>query len=342
MTRACMLFAAPLALAVMGAAPAWADCARAPGPVIELDFDSRYSDSSDTRSELDLESAAEAEEALAPIDDFLRDLVEEANSALKAGPEGAGPADCVLSRVSDWARADALSDLGSETANLTIGSRLAGFALVLMQVAPHATNNTDREEVEAWLSRRVAEQMRFWEEDAPPGARQGNLRAWAALAASATSATTGDPVPRAWATWSTSYVLCTADEDGSLPQEMRRGRLALQYQLHATAPLVLTTLLLERQGISLSGSCQGALDRVVGFVLDDVQTGQRTQAITGEVQSFFDGSDTIEEFHLAWLEAYLNLGGAWSDEANALADEHRPLSYSKLGGNQTLLWQRSH
>jgi poly(beta-D-mannuronate) lyase len=181
--------------------------------------------------------------------------------------------------------------------------------------------------------------MNFWEE-ALPGAWRGNLRAWAALAASATSATPGDPVQRNWAAWSTGYVLCPAAEDGSLPQEMRRGHLALQYQLHAIAPLVTSALLLERQGRPLAASCDGALHRVVSFDLDDLQTCERTRAITGETQSFFDGSDTLEGFHLAWLEAYLSLAeGPWHQEAEALAESYRPLGYSKLGGDQMLLWQ---
>lgn len=325
------------ALALAG--PAWAfDCPSAPEPVLNLDYASRYAEDSETRSEIDPEAAQEVEDALAPVDDFLRDLTAMANDAI-AGEGDREAAACVLGRVADWARAGALGDLGSETANLTLGSRVAGFGLVLMQVVPLAGEDEDAAVAIDWLTGLVWGQMAFWEQEAPDGARRGNLRAWAALGAAAAASLADDDAMRAWAVWSTSYVLCQAEADGSLPQEMKRGRLALRYQLHAVAPLVVATLVLDRQGVDLAGICDGALDRVAGFVAGDLATGERTQAITGEVQSYFDGSDQIEGFDLAWIEAYLRLGGT-ADRArlDALAAPFRPLAYSKLGGDQALLW----
>ncbi len=178
--------------------------------------------------------------------------------------------------------------------------------------------------------------MQFWE-NAPKGAASGNLRAWAGLAAAATADLTNDRVMRAWAIWSTTYVLCSANPDGSLPQEMTRGKFALHYQLYALAPLVTSVLLLERQGTPVTQQCDGALQRAVHFALSDLDSGAKTQAITGHVQSFFDGSAELGKHHLAWLEPYL----AYTPDpvAEDYAAPRRPLSFSKLGGNQTLIWQ---
>jgi poly(beta-D-mannuronate) lyase len=209
----------------------------------------------------------------------------------------------------------------------------------MLQVSPHTTRADDLNVIRQWLAGLMRTQMTFWEQDAPKGARQGNLRAWAALAGSATARLTQDTAIAAWSTWSVSYVLCTAAEDGSLPREMDRGRLAFKYQLHATAPLVLATLLLAQDGTDLTGTCNNALRRIVDFAMADLADGSHTQAITGEVQSFFDGSDTLEGFHLAWVEAYLALDPAAAGDAFAgLAERYGPLNYSKLGGNQKLLW----
>jgi poly(beta-D-mannuronate) lyase len=329
---------AAMALAlVLAGGMARADCAAVPAPVQTLDFASRYVAGDASASQIDPDTATEAQDALRPVDDFLRDLTQTANAAL-AGQDAA-QADCAVRAMALWAQADALADLGSETARLTVGARLAGFALVLGQTAPLTTDADARAQVQDWLTRRVTEQTLFWEDDAPAGARQGNLRAWAALAGAALTAQTGDPALRHWAAWSVTRVLCTAAPDGSLPQEMRRGRLALQYQLHAVSPLVVAALLLERQGQAVTAVCGGALDRAVGFALADLDTGAATAAITGQVQSFFDGSDTLENFHLAWLEAYLRLEtAAHRAPAEALAAPRRPLRYSKLGGDQTRLW----
>lgn len=325
------------------AGAALADCAPAPEPIVSLDFASRYAEDDESRSELDSEAAAAAEDALRPVEDFLRDLTEAANEA--ADRRDATAAACVMEQMAEWARADALSDLGGGTAELTIGSRFAGLSLVFLQLAPLVGTSDDAAEVRDWLDRRIADQIAFWETEAPDGARQGNLRAWAALAAAARGADRDGPNALRFAFWagaSASYVLCTADRDGSLPQEMRRGSRALQYQLHAIAPLAVTSLLLDHAGMPLAPVCDGALDRAVGFALNDLKDeGRAAQAITGQTQTFFDGKDTIEGFHLAWVTAYLKLPGMQNAElARDAVSGLGVLSYSKLGGNQMVLWEK--
>ncbi len=328
----------PLLLLVPGLAAAY-ECPNAPPPVIALDFGSRYAEGDATRSVLDEDADRAADAALAPVEDFLRELTRVASDLHDGGADRAAIADCAMGAMAAWAEADALSDLRTDTAALTLGARVAGFALVAQQAAPFATRAGEVEAVNRWLSTLTRAQMIWWEAEAPRNARQGNLRAWAALAAATVAGLTGDPMPRAWAAWSVDYILCTANPDGSLPQEMRRGKRALQYQLHALAPLTVTVLQLERQGVALKDTCDGALKRAARFALDDLATGTATQAITGEVQSFFDGTDTIEEWHLAWLEAYVALFPAEArGDVAAILTEMRPMNYSKLGGNQTALW----
>jgi poly(beta-D-mannuronate) lyase len=245
----------------------------------------------------------------------------------------------VISQIAVWAEAEALTDLKSPASNLTMGSRFAGFGLVLLQVLPHTTRTEDVTLIKSWLATLQAHQTEFWETGAPDKSRKGNLRAWAALSAAAAADILDDPVLRAWAQFSVSYVLCSAADDGSLPQEMTRGKYALKYQLHAIAPLVVTTLLLERKGIPAQDLCDGALARVIGFAVADLDSGAATEAITGKVQTFFDGSDKIEGFHLAWLEPYLVFDkGPDRPVMEKLAEKYRPLNYSKLGGDQALIW----
>ncbi|WGW04284.1 alginate lyase family protein [Tropicibacter oceani] len=326
-----LVVAAQMGLAQEGGCPA------APEPVLGLSFDSRYQGSDEARATVNPETEAEAEAALKPLDDFIRDLSVKLGSMLEQPAEDRREAaNCLIGQIAQWARADALSDQGSETTQLTIGARLASFAIIAGKAMPHTTDYAGLDDIRGWLTRRMNEQMLFWEV-APPGAASGNLRAWAGLAGAATADLTGDVVLRGWSTWSTAYVLCLANPDGSLPQEMTRGKYALHYQLHALSPLVTSVLMLERQGVSLMDRCDGALDRAVAFALSDLDSGDRTRQITGQTQSFFDGTARLEDFQLAWLEAYLVLN---SDPAiENLASKRRPLSFSKLGGNQTLLWK---
>jgi len=271
---------------------------------------------------------------LAPLDAFVSDLTARTDKAMTEGDRDA--AACVLAELAHWARADALSDLGTQTVELTIASRLAALALVAGQVGPSGVPE-DFGVVSAWLSRRLDAQMTFWE-TAPNGSAQGNLRAWAALAGASVALVTGDPVTRGWAAWSVSYVACTANADGSLPQEMGRGALALHYQVHAVGPLAVTAALLEQQGVSVSSKCNRALDRIVAFTLDDLAAGGAASAArSGEAQTLDAGLEGLKDFQLAWAEAWLRLRR--DDRLANVVEARRPLKYSKLGGDQTRIWK---
>lgn len=312
-----------------------AECAPPPPPVLGLSFESRYAEDDPNRATLDESRQAAAKAALADLDGFLRVLAEELEAIL-AGPEAerSAAADCLLRRLQVWARADALGSLDTETAELTIGSRLAAIGIVARAAARISPESPALTDVRSWLARRMEAQMEFWE-TAPPRAGRNNLRAWAALAGAVTADLIEDPVMRGWAAWSVSYVLCSAAPDGSLPNEMERGAYALHYQLHALAPLVSAVRYLREQGIDLTGRCNGSLDRAVWFALSDLSDGARTEAITGRPQSLFTNEDPLESWQLAWLEAYFQI----SNDLGVVEriEGMRPLSYSKLGGNQTLL-----
>lgn len=321
------------ALALCTPLPAIAACGAVPDPVISLSFESRYAVDDPSRSEIDIEAEAAAKEALGDLDRFITDLSTRTDEAVVGGDRDA--AACVMAALATWAQADALSDLGGETVQLTIGSRIAALALIAAQVAP-AAPAADTSAVTAWLARRMDSQMTFWE-TAPDGAASGNLRAWAALAAAATSLLTQDPVTRGWAAWSLSYVACTAAPDGSLPQEMRRKQLALHYQVHAVTPLVVTAALLEQQGMPVMNRCARALDRIVDFTLDDLAAGGAASAAhAGAPQTLNTGIDGLKDFQLAWAEAWLSLRA--NPELETTIAPRRPLRYSKLGGDQTRLW----
>ena len=325
--------------ALLSATPVFADgleCAPAPSPVVSLNYVSRYTDDDASRATIDPLRVAEAEAAIAPVDAFILSLTE-AVDAMYVAPVArrAEAAESILDQLLAWAEADALSDLGTETVGLTIGSRYAALALVHWQTLPYAFDHPARPRVLEWLDLRMDEQQTFWE-TAPEGARSGNLRAWAGLAAAGVAVQTSDAGRMVWAENAISEVICTAEADGSLPQEMTRGRLALQYQLHAIAPLVTAAALLEREGHAVSRACDGALHRIVEFALSDLFDGSKTAEITGKTQNFFDGSAELQKFQLAWIEPYLAL--RHNEDLALMADDLAPLSNSKLGGNQTALW----
>lgn len=329
--------AAVFAVSAMPAVAQNVTCGPAATPVLGLEFASRYVADDETRSELDDAPEAEALAALGPVDTFVSALA----NLLGPAPDrevAVARARCAVDWLTAWAHADALAQIGTETAALTVASRLSGIAIAAHEALALAPDPDAREVISAWLVRRMTDQMTFWE-TAPNGAARGNLRAWAALAAASVAEVSDDALVRGWAAWSVSYVACTADAQGAIPQEMSRGKRAMHYQLHAVAPLVTAEAILRRQGQGLGARCDNALDRIVAFTLDEIASeGAGVTERTGELQTTFANGGP-RSFQLAWIEPWLTL--RQDARAEALAAPMRPLSYSKLGGNQTAIWTRN-
>ena len=78
---------AALTLALGTSAPRAEDkpfaCAAVPAPVVALNFGSRYTDDSKTRSDIDEVSNAEVDRALRPVEQFIGDLHKQANDVAR-------------------------------------------------------------------------------------------------------------------------------------------------------------------------------------------------------------------------------------------------------------------
>ena len=325
-------------------APAPPTCPAAADPVVTLGFGSRYAADSKDRSTFDEASDADVTAALKPVDDFVADLAKQTDYLLGASatPETAdqtvqlAAANCVIDRIHDWAAADALSDLTSLGANLSVPSRVGGIAFAYAAVRGRVSPDARTALIDAWLATRAHQTMLFFDLSAPPRASQNNLRAWAGLAVTRIGLTLQDDELINWGDASARLVACTAAADGSLPNEMWRGRLALHYQTHATGPLVVTAALLQDARPGLFAACDNAIPRIVGFTLAGLADPSIVKAITGKTQTVGGPDDPPRDFELAWGAAYLRFN---PDPAlKALIAPIEKLGNSKLGGDQRLLW----
>ena len=336
-------------------------------PVTELAIPSRYKDDSKNRSDFDAAANAAVEAALSPVDDFINVLVKTANAALQitaapeidpeapldaadqpdpaAEPKAETPpdlaeqtliADCVVDRVREWAAVDALADMKTQGAQLSVPSRIGGIAMAYAQVRGLATQDTRQPEIDAWLTARMQSSMLFFDTEAPPKSRQNNLRAWAALAAAQVGLLQNNEAMTTWAADSVKLVLCTATPEGALPNEMWRGKLALHYQIHAVGPLVVANALLQTTHPDLLATCDNALLRVVRFTLKAVEDPKLVEAITEKPQKFDTAAEMKRAFQFAWLAPLETL--VQDPEFTSFAAKFELLSNSKIGGKQSLLW----
>ena len=331
-----------LAALMLGAAPVHAEetaeaCFAAFAPVVKLAYPSRYTADSKSRSEFDAKADAAVDAALKPVDDFIIKLATEANRSLtEPGAKATLAADCVVDRIEAWAAADALSALDSDGAQMSVPSRVAAIAIAYAQVLPKATVDDRMAAIDAWLRARVTASMVFFDTKAPPRASSNNLRAWAGLGAAQAGLILQDQPMIDWAVASVERVACTAAADGSLPNEMWRGKLALHYQIHAVGPLVFTAALLKDKTPGLLQACDGAIVRAAQFAVAGAKDPKIVELVAGEVQKFDPNPAKLKAFEFAWITAFL----AQVDDAQikAFALNFDVLSNSKLGGKQSLLW----
>lgn len=309
-------------------------CPAVPSPVVSLTFGSRYTDDSKTRSDIDEASNADVDNALQPVEKFIGELMKMANTALVDGDEAR--ATCVLDWLDHWAAAGALTNLETLNVQLAIPARYSGLAIALLQAETVGTlDATKRARVVAWLSDVTTDMRSFFDNDAPTNASKNNLRAWAGLAAAAVGRLNGDAELIAWAQSSFELVACQAADDGSLPLEMNRADKALNYQLHATAPLIVTADLLKATGYDGYAACDGKLAKIAAFSLAAIEDPAIVEKISGKEQTFQTGKQSLEPFMLAWVEPLLRHS---PDAAtDALVEDLRPLAHAKLGGNLTRL-----
>ncbi len=313
------------------------DCFAAFAPVTKLAYPSRYTKDSKSRSDFDEKADAAVDAALKPVDDFIIKLATEANNSLtRPDAKAMIAADCVLDRIHEWAAADALAILDSEGAEMSVPSRVAAIAIAYAQALPKATVDTRQSVIEAWLRARIDASMVYFDTKAPPRASQNNLRAWAGLGAAQVGLILDDQVMIDWAVASVERVVCTANLDGSLPNEMWRGKLALHYQIHAIGPLVYTAALLRDKTPGLMQACDGAIIRAAQFAVAGAKDPKIVEPIAGEAQKFDPDPAKLKAFEFAWITAFLSQVD--DPQIEAFAQNFDVLSNSKLGGKQSLLW----
>lgn len=317
--------------------PPPAACFAKVDPVTTLGFPSRYLKDSKSRSEFDEKANAAVEAALKPVDDFIKDLSIAANDAL-ALPEAKAvhAANCVVTRIHDWASADALSQLQSDGAQLSIPSRIAAIAIAYAQAQPRAAGSGHQAVIEDWLRIRVVASMDYFDLKAPTRASSNNLRAWAGLGAAQVGLILNDQAMITWAAASVRRVACAANADGSLPNEMWRGKLALHYQIHAVGPLVFTAALLADKAPGLLDACDGAVIRAARFAVAGAKDPRIVEPLAGEKQKFDADPAKLKAYQFAWIAAFLSQVD--DPEIKAFARNFPVLANSKLGGKQSLLW----
>lgn len=223
-----------------------ASCPAIAVPPERLSTRSKYTASDKSKSTVDPELLAERKRQLAPLTKSLKQVSALAFSA--SATDASEAARCLFETLESFAKAPALTRMESTDALLSRDRWIAEIALAYL--AARRTRRPRAEEAEAisqWLSGIGHDIERAYETRVGPHSRRNNHRAWAGLAATASGLASGDKELVAWGRESFSVLACQVDQEGYLPEELRRGSRALSYHVYALRPLAAEDRLLRSE-----------------------------------------------------------------------------------------------
>ncbi len=283
---------------------------------------------------------------LAPLWAFGKAVNAMADDVVRARDPDPVRAACVLAWLDAWARGDALGGVVSQWGRydtLWACQIAAGMGYLKVRDVP-GLDGAARARVEAWLEqlarKAVADNAAF---NAGRDARRQprtNLSYWTAAGAAVAAVAAGRRDLYDWALATVRAGLATTRPDGALPGEMERQARAFVYHIWGLEPLMLVAAVARANGSDLMAETDGALRRMVAFML----RARADPAAFERLAGFPQQADSKPERwprkdSAAALEVYLSLVG--EDAAvEALMAPLRPVATQFSGGDFTLLFAR--
>ena len=246
---------------------------------------------------------------------------------------------CLIEVLHEWATADALSDFHYEESDrqawYNVEDMLFSAALAYSVVRKRIPGTAPMERrIDAWLRRISHNHIRI---RGGTDSCCNNHFYRRALHATTVGILTDDDELFRFGVSAIYSAISEITENGTLPREYKRGRLAIHYQNYATLYLVFIAQLIERQGydifnLEIAGHrLADVVDRAVGMM-----RSPESVVIEGVQEQNLHFMDDRQYF--AWMEVWLSRFDDPEIEANAA--RFRPIFNRSAGGFTTLYFYR--
>jgi poly(beta-D-mannuronate) lyase len=219
--------------------------------------------------------------------------------------------------------------LSSSQAYFVQGWVAGAEAIAYLKVdGAHRATAEQRALILPWLEKNAELTREFYDARAKkPGEGAQNHFYWAAVQLAATGIATGNRADFDWAMASAKRGIDAIQPDGTLPQEMRRGKRALHYHLYAASPLVMLAELGLPNGVDLYSYNNGALKKLVDVSTHGLIDASLFEKRTGIPQ---ERPDPPSAEAIGWAEPYVR---RFPDPTiTKLLNEAPDHSYMYLGG----------
>lgn len=309
-------------------------CGEVPPPLHDLQFESIYGDLSQNRSIIDPDAYEAYIDGIAPISQYQKELTGMANRYLRSVPPRPDIASCALAWLDEWARSNALLGDANHTGEAVRKWVLAPIALSYVQIRdqpdldPRAVKR-----VESWIRHVSKAVVADYKTDTEKNSRRNNHLYWAAWGVASAAVALDDASLFDWAMKRARFGIAQIRPDGTLPLELVRGRMALNYHVFALNPLIMLAVLGQRNGVDLYAENNGALDRLAQRTLDGLADPRYFEELTGEEQ---DTGRVYTDSQLGWMEPYSTRSD--HPQISLWLDRLRPLRQARFGGDMSLLY----
>lgn len=312
-------------------------CEAAPKPYTgALQFRSKYEGSDNARATLNLDS----EHAFRTSTEDITTLEKGVSKMVTQYMRDGRPAqlDCALTWLGTWARADALmstqyNHTGKSMRKWALGSMSGSWLrLKFSRSQPLAAHQAEAELIEKWFARLAEQTVRDWSN--LPLQKINNHSYWAAWSVMATAVATDRRDLFDWAVKEYKVGANQVDEQGFLPNEIKRRQRALAYHNYALPPLALIASFAQANGVDLRSENNFALQRLGEGVLAGARDPRHFAERAGEKQ---DMKDLKVDTKYAWLEPWCALYHCVGD---TLQRKHgmQPFNSFRMGGDMTRVY----
>jgi poly(beta-D-mannuronate) lyase len=270
------------------------------------------------------------EDSVAGIEEFSRAVVKAADEYQTTGSSAA--AQCVFSLLDSAAQQKVLTGtMGGHQASYVQGWNLGAWAVAYLKVRGSGLASEEQARaIASWLKKLAEENRGYYEEKRRarhPNDSDNNHLYWAGFAIAAAGIANDDRKLFDWGMDAYKDGVHDIREDGTLPQEMARGRMALHYHFYALAPLLFLAELGETNGLPLYSERHYAIKRLIARCISGFEDPGFFREKTGSAQV----TDTkIQAWEISWAQFYTRRFP--NPEITKLMGDAEYLTYTTLGG----------
>lgn len=312
-------------------------CEPAPKPYTgALQFRSKYEGSDKARATLNRESEQAFHESTADITTLEKGVSKMVGQYLRDGRPA--QLDCVLGWLDRWAQADALESrdfnhTGKSMRKWALGSMSGSWLrLKFSSAQPLAAHPAEAQRIERWFAKLAEQTVRDWSD--LPLEKINNHSYWAAWSVMATAVATDRRDLFDWAVKQYKVGINQIDDQGFLPNEIKRRQRALAYHNYALPPLAMIASFAQANGLDLRRENNFALQRLGEGVLAGARDPSHFAERAGVRQ---DLKDLKMDSKYAWLEPWCALYQCVGDTQQR-KHSMQPFNSFRMGGDMTRVY----